>query len=789
MSDLRLKAREIVNQLTLEEKASLCSGADTWHTKAIERVGLSSVMMADGPHGLRVTHDQGALIGARSEPATCFPPACATGSSFDRGLLRRVGEAIAREAQAQELAVVLGPGVNIKRHPLCGRNFEYFSEDPFVAGELGSAFVDGVQAGGIGTSLKHFAANNQERGRLTNDSEIDQRALHEIYLAAFETIVKKAQPWTVMCCYNKVNGTYGSQNHWLLTDKLRKDWGFEGFVVSDWGAVSDRVAGVDAGLDLEMPFVGEHNDQWVLKAVKNGELDPAKLDQTALRVVELALKHLANTQEVALHLDQQHAMAREAAAGSAVLLKNEAELLPLRPLQTVAVIGQFAEKPRYQGAGSSQINPHQIDTPLQALQDAGFRVSYANGYDHGSNSINEDLIIESEKLAAQSDVALVFAGLPDSYESEGFDRKDMKMPAAHNTLISRIAAANPNTVVVLMCGAPVELPWRDEVKAILLMYLGGQAVGQACADLLSGAVCPSGKLAETWPRILEDTPAFYNFGDPYVSQYRESVFIGYRWYDTANRAVAYPFGHGLSYTQFEIGNLQVNVQPDDITVFVSVTNTGRVPGAEVVQLYVGAKSSAIYRAEKELKAFEKIFLQPGESKQVEFKLKSRDFAYYDVGLEDWNVEPGTYMISIGGSSRNITCKTEISPAFAGQRPSEKACSFADSYRDLPINDALNISEEDFATIWSGEVAEHKVWPFTIDSPIKDLKYSWIGRIILNILKKQAEKFVIIDNNQVTGHEDIYEYPLRFISMQSSLDLGKIKSLVKLLNFPIFRGKA
>ena len=789
MSEMNQKAQEIVAQLTLEEKASLCSGADSWHTKAIERVGLPSIMMADGPHGLRVIRDQNKfLVGAKSEPSTCFPPACTTGSSFDRDLLRRLGTAIALEAQAEKLAVVLGPGVNIKRHPLCGRNFEYFSEDPLVAGELGSAFIEGMQATGIGTSLKHFAANNQERGRLSNDSEIDERALHEIYLSAFETIVKRAQPWTVMCCYNKVNGTYGSQNLWLLTDKLRKSWGFKGLVVSDWGAVSDRVAGLSAGLDLEMPYVGDYNDHRVLAAVRKGKLDPSKLDETAVRVVELVLRHIENANQTTVDLDQQHALAREVAAGSAVLLKNDAAVLPLRKDQTVAVIGQFAVKPRYQGAGSSLINPHRLDNPLQALQEAGFIVNYAAGYDLGSRAVDEDLLAEAERVAAQSDVAVVFAGLPDTYESEGFDRKDLRMPSAHNSLISRVAATNPNTAVVLMCGAPVELPWRHDVKAILLMYLGGQAVGLACADLLSGAVSPSGKLAETWPLALEDTPALSNFGDPYVSQYRESIFVGYRWYDGAKRAVAFPFGHGLSYAQFEIGNLQVNAQTDHIAVTVSVTNSGQVAGAEVVQLYVGAKNSAIYRAEKELKGFEKVFLQPGESKQVDFTLDARAFAYYDTGLKDWNVEPVEYTLSVGHSSREIACEAVISPPFAGQYPSEKARSFASIYTNLPAKGPLEVSAEDFATIWSGTLASHKVWPFSVDSPIGDLKYSWIGNIILNRLRKQVENNGMSDVGQAMIEEGVYEYPLRFIPMQSTFDLGKIKALIKLLNFPLFRGK-
>lgn len=786
MSDFQKRAQEIVAQLTLEEKASLCSGADYWHTKPIERVGLPSVMMSDGPHGLRVMRSQDGLFDmGNSVPATCFPPACATGSSFDRGLLRRVGESIAREAQAQQLAIVLGPGVNIKRHPLCGRNFEYFSEDPYAAGELGCSFVEGLQSSGIGASLKHFAANNQETGRTTNDSEIDDRALHEIYLTAFEKIVQKAQPWTVMCCYNKVNGTYGSQNSRLLTDKLRRDWGFEGLVVSDWGAVSERVAGVNAGLDLEMPYAGSHNDQLVLKAVRAGKLDPAKLNETAQRVVELVLKHLENIQEVEVDFGQQHALAAEVAANSAVLLKNEA-VLPLRRNQSVAIIGQFAVNPRYQGSGSSRIIPPQVDSPLQALQAAGFETSFSTGYDLITNTMDEKLIGEAEVAAKAADVALIFAGLPDAYESEGFDRNDLQMPASHNALISRVAAANPNTVVVLMCGSSVELPWREEVKAILLMYLGGEAVGQACADLLTGAINPSGKLSETWPVRLEDTPAFHNFGDPHVTQYRESIFVGYRWYDSAEREVVYPFGFGLSYTQFEIGDVKTEERPDHIRVSANVTNTGDVYGAEVVQLYVGAKKSAVYRAKQELKGFEKVSLKPGETKQVVFELKPRDFSYFDTGLQDWNVEPTTYTIAMGHSSRRIVCELDVIPAFVGLPPTREACSYAESYLHLPQSTPLEISAADFSSVWKGTMAEHHVWPLTIDSPIGDLNHGWLGRIVLKIVKSQMEKSDLTDGDRELLDKGVMEYPLRFISMQSSFDLGKIKALLKLINFPLFR---
>ena len=779
-------AHQIVSQLTLAERASLCSGADFWHTKAIERVNLPAVMMSDGPHGLRVMRVQDEFAQLEgSQPATCFPAACATAASFDRDLLRQIGEAIAQEAQAENLAVVLGPGVNIKRHPLCGRNFEYFSEDPFLAGELGSAMVDGIQSQGIGASLKHYAANNQERGRLVNDSEIDERALREIYLSAFEKIIKKSQPWTVMCCYNRVNGVYGSQNKHLLNDILRDEWGFQGLVVSDWGAVSDRVAGVSAGLDLEMPYISDDNDQAVLKAVKKDLLSEQQLTTAAERVVELVLKHLSSKTSVIINQTDHNGLAREAAVRSAVLLKNEGRLLPIKPSQSVALIGQFAVQPRYQGAGSSQINPTMLDNPLEAFREAGYKVSYAQGYDLTSPKPAENLIKESEALAQSSDLAVVFAGLPPEDESEGFDRKNLSMPAAHNELISRVAAANANTVVVLMCGAPVELPWRDQVKSILLVYLGGQAVGHASVDLLTGQVSPSGKLPETWPLTLADTPAVNHFGDRAATQYRESIFAGYRWYDTARREVAYPFGHGLSYTDFQYENLVLTVLTDQVKVDLQVTNTGQVAGSEVVQLYVSPINSQVYRAEKELKGFEKIHLLPGETKQVQFTLSQRAFSYYDVGLKNWNVEPLSYRISVGGSSRDLRLSAEVNPQMIGVAPSRVALAFAPVYASLPQTGSLDISQSDFFTIWHGAIPSGRVWPFTIDSPIGDLKHSIIGRAILNIMIKEQEKKMPPEEVRAMLEQGAFDYPLRFVPMQASLSRRAISWLIKLLNFPLF----
>lgn len=649
--------KELISKMTLEEKAGLCSGLDFWHTKPVERLGVPSVMVSDGPHGLRKQDTAGDHLGINdSIKAVCMPAACATAASFDRELIAHMGEAIGDSCQHEELAVVLGPAVNIKRSPLCGRNFEYFSEDPYLAGEMSASYINGVQSRNVGTSIKHFAANNQEHRRMSSSSNVDERTLREIYFPAFEISVKKAQPWTVMCSYNRLNGTYASEHPWLLTDVLRGEWGFEGYVMSDWGAVSDRVAGVAAGLDLEMPSSGGINDKKIVEAVRSGKLDEAVVDQAVERILEITYRYLDNAKpETPWDQEADHQLSAQIAAECMVLLKNEG-VLPLSKEDDIAFIGEFAKKPRFQGGGSSHINSFKTTSAVEAAE--GLKVTYAQGYSVDKDEATDEMIAEAVAAAKAAKVAVVFAGLPDAYESEGYDRTHMAMPACQNKLIEAVAAANANTVVVLHNGSPVEMPWIDKVKGVLEAYLGGQAVGQAVVKILFGDVNPSGHLPETFPVKLSDNPSYlYYGGEGNEADYREGIFVGYRYYDKKDMEVLFPFGYGLSYTTFACSNLRLSASEitdqETLTATVTVTNTGTCAGKTVVQLYVGDKVSSVLRPVRELKGFEKVALAPGESKDISFVLDKRAFAYWNTELSDWHVETGEFTIEIGQSSRDM----------------------------------------------------------------------------------------------------------------------------------------
>lgn len=653
---LEAPAADIVAELTLEEKAALTSGASFWTTQGVERAGIPSIVLTDGPHGVRLQKGSADHLGiGDSVPATCFPPAVALGSTFDPELLERVGTALGEEARAEGVGVLLGPGVNIKRSPLCGRNFEYLSEDPIVSGVLGAALVNGLQSQGVGGSLKHFAANNQEHERMSSSSDVDPRPLREIYLRGFQRVVEDAQPWTVMCSYNRLNGVYTSEDPWLLNTVLRDDWGFEGLVVSDWGAVNDRVVGLPAGLDLEMPSSDGRSAAKLVAAVADGSLDESALDLGARRVVELVQKAVAGASGAGYDVDAHHALAREAAGRGAVLLKNDDAILPLGASTSVAVIGAFAEKPRYQGAGSSLINPTRLDNALDGIVSYAGRenVAFAAGFTT-DGSDGAALVGPAVELAASKDVVVLFLGLPGSYESEGFDREDLHLPAEQLALLEAVVAANPRTVVVLANGGVVELPFADDVPAILEGWLGGQAGGSAIADVLYGAVNPSGRLAETIPVKLADTPAYLNFpGDFGHVRYGEGLFVGYRWYDARDAEVRYPFGHGLSYTTFEYSELSVAADASGLAVRLTVTNTGDRAGREVVQVYTGLAASGVQRAPREIKAFANVALDAGESRQVEIAVRGEDLAYWDVRVDRWVVEPGAYSVEVGASSRDI----------------------------------------------------------------------------------------------------------------------------------------
>ncbi len=659
--------KALVAQMTLEEKAGLLSGQDFWTTKAVERVGIPAMFVADGPHGLRKQAGASDHLGLMdSVPATCFPSAAGLACSWDRSLVSRVGEALGTECLHEGVSVLLGPGANIKRSPLCGRNFEYFSEDPVLSGEMAAAHIKGVQSKGVGTSLKHFAVNNQETRRMTIDARVENRPLREIYLASFERAVKDAKPDTVMCSYNRVNGVYASENHWLLTEILRDEWGFDGFTVSDWGAVNDRVKGVAAGLDLEMPGSRGVTDAQVVEAVRNGTLPESLVDQSVERILRILFKTRAiKTPEGKLDVDAHHALARETAAQCAVLLKNEGAVLPLAPGKKVAVIGGFARTPRFQGGGSSHINPTRVDDAMEALSHLyQGTVSYCQGYAMEQDEICENLISEAIEAASEADVAVLFTGLPDAFESEGYDRTHMRMPDCHSALIEAVAAVSPKTVVVLSNGSPVDMPWLDKVEAVLEGYLGGQAWGGAMADILTGKANPGGKLAETFPRKLSHNPSTLNFpGDREKVVYHEGVFVGYRWYEAMGIDPLFPFGFGLSYTTFAVSDLKLDraemTEAETLELSVTVTNTGSCAGSETVQVYVADPEASVKRPVKELKAFEKVFLQPGESKTIFFTLDRRAFAYWSEKLEDWRVESGRFDVLVGTSVADIACEASV----------------------------------------------------------------------------------------------------------------------------------
>lgn len=661
----RERIKELVSKMTLEEKASLCSGLDFWNTKGIERLGIPSVMVSDGPHGLRKQEEAADHLGMNeSIKAVCFPAGCAVAASFDRETAKLLGETLGTECQAENISTILGPAMNIKRSPLCGRNFEYYSEDPLVSSEMASAYIQGVQSRHVGTSPKHFLANNQEFHRMTSDSVMDERTLREIYMASFEGMVKQAKPWTIMNSYNKLNGTYLCENKEMLTDVLRKEWGFDGYVMTDWGAMNERVQSLLAGCNLEMPSSGGSTDREIVAAVKNRTLEEAVLDRSCEEFLEIISRYIENRDtDAVFNLEKDHAAAQKIEEESIVLLKNEDKILPLKEGCKAAFIGKYAAKPRYQGGGSSHINSFKVESAWEAVKDNG-SVIYAQGYDDREDVTDEELLTEAVKAAKQAEAAVIFAGLPDNFESEGYDRKHLRMPKCQNRLIEEISAVQPNTIVILHNGAPVEMPWIDKVKAVLEVYLGGQAVGSAAVNILYGKTNPSGRLPETFPLRLEDTPCYLFYGgENDRSEYREGVFVGYRYYTSKNMPVLFPFGYGLSYTDFTYTNLQIShakIQDNEtLTVKVDVTNTGNCKGKEVIQLYISAKEGQVIRPVRELRAFKKISLNPGETKTVVLELDGRAFSYWNTEIHDWYMEPGSYEIQIGKSAQEILLKKEV----------------------------------------------------------------------------------------------------------------------------------
>jgi beta-glucosidase len=792
---LKLKHNQavaIVEQLTLEEKARLCSGKNFWYLEALERFDVPPVMITDGPHGLRKQDRSADHLGLnQSVPATCFPTACALASSWDTALLEEVGVALGREAAAENVAVLLGPGMNIKRHPLCGRNFEYFSEDPLLTGKLAAAMVKGVQSQGVGTSIKHFAVNNQEAGRMIIDAIVDERTLREIYLRGFEIAVRDAQPWTVMCAYNRVNGTYCSEHDWLLNQVLRSQWGFEGLVVTDWGATNDRVAGLASGLDLEMPGSGGINDLQVLRAVRHGELSTNSLDQSIRRNVALSLlgADLSERQHTVDHT-AHHEFAMKVAIASTVLLKNENALLPLSGGEQIAVIGEFAKRPRYQGTGSSQVNPTRIDCAYDAIAEiTGADFAYARGYDATTSELDQALIDEAAKVAGDAHVALVFAGLPTAFESEGFDRSSMRLPAQHEALIAAVCDANPNCVVILANGAAVEMPWVPQPGAIIESYLAGQAGGSAIAQIIFGLANPSGKLAETFPVTQGDLPADANFpGEARQVHYREGLNVGYRYFDTTNVPVLFPFGHGLSYTQFEYGDLNVEQHGTHAyRVSLTVSNTGSRAGQEVVQLYIHPPTSRVFRPDQELKDFAKLHLAPGETGTVAFNLTQDAFSYWDRGHGDWNIEGGMFEVRVGASSNDIrsACSIEI----AGISPPSATEAGAHVKPSLPFS----VDDDEFENMLQHAIpAPEPVRPYNLNSSLNEVGQSWLGarfkaRVTAGFLASIGGSSTDTTLNKMFA-EMANNMPLRALSLFSrgKVTIEQLNLTIALLNHQYWR---
>ena len=764
---------KILQQMTLEDKIALCSGENFWETKKYEKYGIPSLFMCDGPHGLRKQEDVADMLGVhQSRAATCFPAEVTTAGSWNPELLAEIGAAIGGEAREQGVGLVLGPGANLKRNPLCGRNFEYFSEDPYLTGKLAAGFIRGAEAQGIGTSLKHFAVNSQEKSRFTSDSVLDERTLRELYLPAFEIAVKDGKPATVMCAYPKLNGVHCSDSKKLLTDILRTEWGFGGMVVTDWGAMNDRIQGFRAGCDLNMPGGSDYMEKEVLQAVKDGSLPERCVDDSARRVLELVFRAAQTLKEkAACDYDAHHALAKRGAAEGAVLLKNQDDILPLKQDTKIAVIGAMASAMRYQGAGSSHINPTKLSQPLALLPGA----VYAPGCDDRGNT-TDALLAQTRAAAEKAEIALVFAGLPDHYESEGFDRDDMKLPEGHLRMIEAVVSANPNTVVVLLCGSAVECPWADRVKGILYMGLPGQAGGEAIADLLYGRINPSGKLAESWPMAYGDVPSSEIYGKTADALYQEGIYVGYRCYDKAGVPVRWAFGYGLSYTAFAYSGLTA----EGNRVSVSVKNTGTCAGAEVVQLYIGTPQDGLHRPLRELKGFQKVFLQPGESRTVTFSLTDRSFALWQDG---WKIPGGTYTVCIGNLTASIQKSGETLDVPAWQKESWYA-----HYSGKP-------NRADWEAMLGRKYTSPvlKKGSFTMDNTVMEMKdYSLIMKIMFKAVEATVAKGYggkrDYDNpNFRMQMASSAGAPIRSMMISGGMKGGVLPGMLEMANGHFFRG--
>lgn len=742
-------AKQLVSQMTLEEKANFCSGVDNWHLYSLPRLNIPEIMVCDGPHGLRKQDETCDISSVNSSiPAICFPNACATSCCFNTELLEEMGRTIGDEVLHEKVGIILGPACNIKRSPICGRNFEYYSEDPLISSKCEGSIIKGIQSRNIGACVKHFACNNQETLRLSINETIDERALREIYLAAFEGAVREAKPWTVMCSYNKINGEFCSQNEWLLEKVLRGDWGFEGFVMSDWGAVADRVLGCKAGLELQMPGPATWHNEQIVKAVKEGIMDESILNRCAERVVNIILKSSDGIKNGKGSFDKEahHKIARKIGEECMVLLKNEHSILPLKKEQKVAFIGPYAKNPRYQGGGSSHINAFKVTNALDSAKLISQNICYAEGCKDETDEVDEKLLHEAVEVARVVDVAVCFIGLPDSFECEGYDREHIHLPKCQNELVSEVSRVNPNTVVVLHNGSPVDMPWLNHVKGVLEAYLGGQAVGEVTADILYGIVNPSGHLAETFPLKLEDNPSTIDFGGHQDNvNYREGIYVGYRYYDLKKMDVLFPFGHGLSYTAFSYKNLRFDKDEfkDNETVFahVDVTNIGPVEGKACVQLYVADKTGYEYRPPKELRAYKKVSLKPGETKTVDLELNKRSFAFWNTEIHEWYVPTGEFEILIGESSRHIDLvgKVHVESTRVIERPITAQTPFEDIYNNPVTRPAIEKVLEKYPEekkLLESTDAAHEFWRQQANTtPIRSSTnfFPWNGGVVLDII--------------------------------------------------------
>lgn len=801
MEKIRKQVREFIQSASIEEKIQLLTGASAWETRGYLSKNIPAIVMADGPHGVRkVISDLPGL--GESYPATIFPSLALLASTWDVNLASKMGAAIGIEAKDQDVDILLAPGLNIKRTPLCGRNFEYFSEDPLLSGKMASAYVRGVQNVGVGATIKHYAANSQDNERLMSNSIVDERALREIYLRGFEIAVKESQPAMVMTCYNRVNGVYGSENTYLL-DVLRKEWGYDGVVVSDWGGMNDPVLALKAGHDLEMPgnkllYRNVHN------AYLRGELSLSDIDNAVEHLVTLAIELGEERKMPKEEVDnkKQYEIAKEIATQGMVLLENNG-VLPFTKEKSVGVIGAFAQFPRYQGGGSSQVNAKQVESLLSAFDLGEIKYEYADGYD----VINCDkgdklpLLIEAVEVAKRHEQVIVMVGLPESFEVEGLDRKHMRLPRCHLKLIAKLREVNPNIVVVVGAGSVVEMPWTGKVGATIMAYLAGAASGDALTDVIFGDVNPSGHLAETIPYFLEDTPSYRYLVDSEErnAQYRESIFVGYRYYENANVGVAFPFGHGLSYSTFKLSKMKLSKNTykdkrDVINVSVEVENTSDIEGHVVVQLYVGQQEPVSFKPLKELRGFKKVKLKGGQTQTVKFILDRESFSYWHTLQKEWAIEDGKYTIYIGTSSANIHCKRQLTVNIGSEPEPLDYSNEAEIYHNIrPYDDGLKIDEATFKVIYGEElpiVPRKTKRPFTLNSPIIDAKQYWSGRLLIKIVTKVATALAKEQKTDIDTYlAGAIETPLRSLIPLSggALNERQVEAILDIMNGKLLRG--